>query len=283
MAATRAQGLRVIVLGNEKGGSGKSTIAMHVAVALIKAGRRVASLDLDARQRSFTNYVENRRGWAQRRGRDLETPDHLSFDDVIAAGTGAAEALAGAVESLAATHDFLVIDTPGHDAELMRLAHAKADILITPMNDSFVDFDVLGIVDPETFGVTGSSHYARIVAEAGEQRARSGEPPTDWIVLRNRLSMLGSRNKRLVGEGLQQLSQTLKFRFIEGLAERVIFREFYPRGLTAFDDLDEATLGTRPTLSHVTARQEVEGLIRAMNLDDTASDGQIAEPSRDAA
>ena len=142
---------------------------------------------------------------------------------------------------------------------------------------------MLGTVDPETFGVTGPSHYANAVAEALQQRLQSGDPPTDWIVLRNRLSMLGSRNKRLVGEGLQELSQTLKFRFIDGLAERVIFREFYPRGLTAFDDLDETTLGTRPTLSHVTARQEVENLINAMQLEDGAVIGQTAEPSRDAA
>ena len=285
MAGTRARRLRVIVLGNEKGGSGKSTVAMHVAVALIKAGQRVASLDLDARQRSFTTYIENRRAWAQRRGRELERPDHLSLDAVINRGdeAAAAKALAETLDDLAHSYDFLVIDTPGHDNSLMRLAHTMADTLITPLNDSFVDFDVLGTVNPETFGVTGPSHYANAVAAALQQRLQSGDPPTDWIVLRNRLSMLGSRNKRLVGEGLQELSQTLKFRFIDGLAERVIFREFYPRGLTAFDDLDETTLGTRPTLSHVTARQEVENLINAMQLEDAAVIGQTAEPSRDAA
>jgi chromosome partitioning protein len=295
MAATRAQRLRVIVLGNEKGGSGKSTVAMHVAIALIKANRRVASLDLDPRQRSFTHYLENRRAWARRRDRELAAPDHLSLDEVINRGDEAAatHALADTVAGLEQSHDFLIIDTPGHDNALMRQAHALADILITPLNDSFVDFDVLGTVDPETFGVTGASHYATIVAEALQKRRLAGYQATDWIVLRNRLSMLSSRNKRLVGEGLQELSQTLKFRFIDGLAERVIFREFYPRGLTAFDDLNETTLGTRPTLSHVTARQEVENLIKAMALEEAASEpaaeadrnGDVTEGdrSRDAA
>jgi chromosome partitioning protein len=58
----------VVVLGNEKGGSGKSTIALHVAVALLKAGQRVATIDLDCRQQSFTYYIENRRAWAGRTG-----------------------------------------------------------------------------------------------------------------------------------------------------------------------------------------------------------------------
>ena len=141
-----------------------------------------------------------------------------------------------------------------------------ADTLITPLNDSFVDFDVLGTVDPATFAVTGTSHYAEMVREARRQRRVVDHATIDWIVVRNRLSMLGSRNKRLVGEGLQELSLRLGFRSADGFAERVIFREFFPRGLTALDNLDEDTLGTRPSLSHVTARQEVEALLKALKL-----------------
>jgi chromosome partitioning protein len=257
---------RIIVVGNEKGGSGKSTVAMHIAVALMKSGRRVATIDLDARQKSFTHYIENRRAWAERGGRDLETPSHICLDENDAATDDWAEALTEAVDRLAPDHDFIVIDTPGHDGPVSRLAHSLADTLITPMNDSFVDFDVLGAVDPETFGVTGTSQYAQMVAEARNQRQRFNQAATDWIVLRNRLSSLGSRNKRMVGEGLQELSRRLDFRCIDGLAERVIFREFYPRGLTALDDLNETTLGTRPTMSHVTARIEIENLLDTMGL-----------------
>ncbi len=139
-----------------------------------------------------------------------------------------------------------------------------ADTLITPLNDSFVDLDVLGNVDPESFGVTGISHYARTVEDARRERQSAGKPDMDWIVLRNRLSTLTSRNKRFVGDALNDLSQKLGFRCIEGLAERVIFREFYPRGVTAVDDIDEVTLGTRPTMSHVTAQIEVQNLIAAL-------------------
>jgi chromosome partitioning protein len=279
---------RVIVIANEKGGSGKSTVAMHIAVALMKAGQRVATIDLDSRQRSFTHYIENRRAWAQHVGRTLETPNHTSFDKKVDYPSeddeaAACRAFTDAVGALAQSYDFIVIDTPGHDSDLMRRAHLIADTLITPLNDSFVDFDVLGTVDRETLGVTGPSHYAEMVAEARSQRQLLNLAPMDWIVLRNRLSSLGSRNKRLLGEGLQELSQRLKFRCIEGLAERVIFREFYPRGLTAVDDLDEITLGTRPTMSHVTARLEIENLLGTIGLGGAMAEDAIVDHTRDAA
>jgi chromosome partitioning protein len=288
MSATRSRPVQVIIVGNEKGGSGKSTIAMHIAVALLKAGRSVATIDMDARQKTFTTYIENRQAWAKHVGRDLELPAHYCLDEAVNFPStderaAAAKALTDAVDAMISANDFVVIDTPGHDSHLMRLAHTMADILITPLNDSFVDFDVLGTVDPETFAVTGTGHYSRMVDEARSQRQLLGDQPIDWIVLRNRLSSLGSRNKRLVGEGLQQLSQRLNFQTVEGLAERVIFRELYPRGLTALDDLDEATLGTRPTMSHVTARFEVENLLAAMGLSEAAAGGETAEQARDAA
>lgn len=273
--------VRVIIVANEKGGSGKSTVAMHIAVALMKRGQRVATIDLDTRQKTLTHYIENRRAWAERAARALESPEHLCFgaqDEVTAA-----EALANALDTLGQSHDIVVIDTPGHDSPLMRLAHSMADTLVTPLNDSFVDLDVLGSLDPDTLAVTGISHYAETVEQARHQRRVSGEPATDWIVLRNRLSMTPTRNKRLVSAGLEQLSQRLGFRCTEGLAERVVFREFYLRGLTALDELDEAMLGKRPTMSHATARQEVELLLEAMNLSRLMDSGQIPDQSRNAA
>ncbi len=280
--ASRARPVRVIVVGNEKGGSGKSTVAMHVAMALIKAGQSVASIDLDTRQRSFTHYIENRRAWAQHVGRDLEMPDHSCLDQAEDAAAGC-QALADAVDALSQSHDFIVIDTPGHDSDVTRHAHGMADTLITPLNDSFVDLAVLGTVDPETLRVTGTSHYAEMVDAARRERQRLDQATTDWIVLRNRLSMLGSRNKRLVGEGLEELARRLDFRCVDGLAERVIFREFYPRGLTAVDDLDEITLGARPTMSHVTARLEIENLLDSIGLGDAVASGDTVDRARDAA
>ena len=266
-----AHSAHVVVLGNEKGGSGKSTTALHIAVALLKAGQRVATIDLDSRQQSFTHYIDNRRAWAERARISLELPTHYCVTRAEGNSLELNESqeftsFSAAISAIEHSHDVVVIDTPGNDTYLMRLAHSMADTLITPLNDSFVDFDVLGTVDPVTFAVTGTSHFSDMVRDARRQRRVVDHATIDWIVVRNRLSMLGSRNKRLVGEGLQELSFRLGFRAVDGFAERVIFREFYPRGLTALDDLDETTLGTRPSLSHVTARQEVETLLAALKL-----------------
>src|SRR5215510_4440344 len=215
-----AQSAHVVVLGNEKGGSGKSTTALHVAVALLKAGQRVATVDLDSRQKSLTHYIENRQAWARRTGQELKVPFHLC----VALGSSMQIAenesqelthFASALSELERTHDFIVIDSPGTDNYLMRLAHAMADTLITPINDSFLDFDVLGSIDPATYSVVGVSHYATMVRAARRQRRLLDGVVADWIVVRNRLSMLGSRNKQLIAEVLDQLAMRLGFRAID--------------------------------------------------------------------
>jgi len=265
------QSAHVVVLGNEKGGSGKSTTALHIAVALLKAGQRVATIDLDSRQKSFTHYIDNRRAWNERARINLEMPTHYCIPRADGNSLDANEAkefasFSAAVSAIEHTHDVVVIDTPGSDTYLMRLAHSMADTLITPLNDSFVDFDVLGTLDQTNFTVIGESHYAEMVREARRQRRLVDGRLTDWIVVRNRLSALGSRNKRLVGDGIAELSKRMGFRSIDGFAERVVYREFFPRGLTALDDLDEQTLGARPNMSHLTAREEVIGLLNSLHL-----------------
>src|SRR5260370_29482224 len=218
------QSAHVVVLGNEKGGSGKSTTALHVAIALLKAGQRVATIDLDSRQQSFTHYIDNRRLWAKRAKLDLAIPNH---HHCVARGEStrieeneASEfsGFAAAIMAVEHTHDFVVIDPPGSDSYLTRLAHSMADTLITPLNDSFVDFDVLGTIDPTTYAVTGESHYAEMVRDARRQRRLIDGTRMDWVVVRNRLSMLGSLNKRLVGEGLGELAMRLRFRCTGGRA-----------------------------------------------------------------
>src|SRR6185437_13929402 len=222
-------------------------------------------------------YIANRIEWARQCGKELPVPQHICIEDE--AELSAAEvqsALASKIERLATDHSVIIMDTPGHNHPLTRFAHAAADTLVTPLNDSFVDVDVLANVDPTTFTVTGLSHYARIVEEARRERDSAGKAATDWIVLRNRVSTTRSRNNRFVGDALQELAQKLNFRLIDGFAERVIFREFFPRGLTAVDDLEELTLGTRPTLSHATAQLEVQQLV-ALILGATLSQADIAD------
>jgi chromosome partitioning protein len=254
----------VVVLGNEKGGSGKSTLAMHVAVALMNVGQRVATFDLDSRQKSFTRYIEFRRDWAKRTRLDLKIPTHaciargstLKLDDNEAIE---AAQFADAISSIEQSHDFVVIDTPGADTHLARLAHSLADTLITPLNDSFIDFDVLGTLDPINLMVTGEGPYAQMVRDARRQRRELDFVRMDWVVVRNRMSHIGARKDGLVGEGLEQLAARLGFRCTEGFAERVIYRELFPRGLTALDVVEDGEPGTD-------VRQEVLRLIDGLKL-----------------
>ncbi|MDO9525426.1 MAG: division plane positioning ATPase MipZ, partial [Gemmobacter sp.] len=191
----------IIVVGNEKGGSGKSTTCMHVATALVRMGYRVGALDLDLRQRSFGRYVENRVAFAKKAGLSLPTPDMRDLPEVDASGLGPNEnpfdhRLSAAVAALEPVTDFIVIDCPGSHTRLSQLAHSLADTLITPLNDSFIDFDLLARTDPETGKVKGPSIYAEMVWQARQLRAQAGLKPIDWIVLRNRLGAQQMHNKK---------------------------------------------------------------------------------------
>lgn len=261
----------VIVLGNEKGGSGKSTTAMHVIVALLKSGARVASIDTDGRQRSLTRYIENRAFWKQKSGVDLEVPTHFTVPpgegETVADVEGREfRAFAEAVTRTEYGYDYVVVDTAGSNTYLMRVSHAMADTLITPINDSYIDFDVLARVDPETFAVAGPSHYAELVGESRRQRRLIDGRAMDWVVVRNRLSSLHTRNRRKVEKSLRQLADQIGFRVAKGISERVVYRELFPRGLTALDRLDRRTLGADATVSHVSARDEIRALLEVLHL-----------------
>ncbi len=261
----------VIVCGNEKGGSGKSTLAVHLAVALMTSGYRVATIDLDGRQRSMTRYIDNRHAWSARQGVRLEMPYHTGVAPSSLRSADEAEAdeaarLLGSIEDLDAEFQYIVIDTPGADTYLNRLAHRIADTLVTPMNDSFVDLDVIGRINPETREIEGASQYAEAVREARRERRNLDGAVLDWIVVRNRLGNFSTRNERNVDSFLRRLALDLGFRIADGITERVIYRELFPLGATVIDELDERVIGVRPTLSHLAARQEIRRLITALNL-----------------
>ena len=259
----------IIVVGNEKGGSGKSTTSMHVATALCRMGHRVGALDLDLRQKSFARYIENRQAFLKRAGLELPSPDYRDLPELDAAlaqpGENPYDArLSAAVAALEPVSDFIIIDCPGSHTRLSQVAHSLADTLITPLNDSFVDFDLLARVDPETGKVKGPSIYAEMVWNARQLRAQAGLKPIDWIVLRNRLGAQAMHNKKKVGSALEDLSRRIGFRVAPGFAERVIFRELFPRGLTVLDLRDTGV--DVLNLSNVAARQEVRDLMKALKL-----------------
>lgn len=259
----------IIVVGNEKGGSGKSTTCMHVATALARMGHRVGALDLDLRQRTFGRYIENRRAYLARMGLALPTPDYRELPEVDAAQLAPGEnaydqRLAAAVSALEPVSDFIVIDCPGSHTRLSQVAHSLADTLITPLNDSFIDFDLLARVDAETGKVKGPSIYSEMVWGARQLRAQAGLKPIDWLVVRNRLGAQQMHNKKKVGAALEELSKRIGFRVAPGFSERVIFRELFPRGLTLMDLKDTGV--DQLNLSNIAARQEVRDLLGELRL-----------------
>ncbi len=262
------QRAHLIVLGNEKGGSGKSTTAMHLVVGLMRDGYQVGTIDLDARQGTLSGYLVARRAYAARHGVELPVPESESVfrSEVDSRAEAEAEeraAFEAAFQRLSAGCDIVVVDCPGADTFLSRLAHGNADTLITPINDSFVDFAMLAKVDPDRHDVVHPSIYSEMVWEARKRRFARDRGRIDWIVMRNRLGAGEARNKRDVGATLEVLAKRIGFRTVKGFGERVIFRELYLQGLTLMD-VREAGLGIQLAMSHVAARAEVRALVGAI-------------------
>jgi chromosome partitioning protein len=259
-----------IVVGNEKGGAGKSTVAMHLSIALLRMGMKVGVMDLDVRQRSMARYLENRARWIRNTGAPLPMPEMVRIDasqarDLNAAEKEEAKHFEDSLKRLSERCHFIIIDAPGGDTFLSRLAHSAADTLITPLNDSFVDFDLLGDVDPQTLEVARPSFYAELVWDCRKKKAQDTKKPIDWVVMRNRMSPLDAKNKQRVGEALDNLSRRIGFRIAPGLSERVIYRELFPMGLSLLD-LTDAGSGVAFTMSHVAARQEIRDMMIVLKL-----------------
>lgn len=259
----------IIVVGNEKGGSGKSTVSIHISVALARMGHRVGALDLDLRQQTFAHFLENRGAYGRAQGLDLPMPRFQELPQIdreaLAPGENASDhRLSAAMAQLGGQVDFVVIDCPGSHTRLSQIAHSLADTLVTPLNDSFVDFDLLARVSPETGKVLGPSVYAEMVWSARQLRAQAGLKPIDWVVLRNRMGAQQMHNKQKMAAALNNLSRRIGFRVAPGFTERVIFRELFPRGLTLLDlrEIGVANLN----ISNVAARQELRDLLAALNL-----------------
>jgi chromosome partitioning protein len=261
----------VIVVGNEKGGTGKSTLSIHIVIALLKAGYRVASIDLDTRQRTLTRFLENRQSWATNAGRPIELPFHHALERGGKDSVGENEiveftSFAEAISRVEHAFEFVVIDTPASDSYLMRLAHSLADTLVTPMNDSFIDVDVLARVHNDRRERGTTAQYASLVLEARRQRRLADAGLIDWVVVRNRVAALQSNNQRQVSGSLGRLSPELQFRMADGFGDRVIFRELFPVGLTVLDSIEEVTDKGALSASQISARAEIDALIQSLRL-----------------
>jgi chromosome partitioning protein len=259
----------IIVVGNEKGGAGKSTVSMHLATALARMGHKVGALDLDLRQRTLGRYVENRQAYMEASGIDLPQVHCHDLPEIDSASLKPGEniydhRLSAAVASLEPDNDFILIDCPGSHTRLSQVAHSLADTLVTPLNDSFVDFDLLARIDPQGEKILGPSVYSEMVWNARQLRAQAGLRPIDWIIVRNRVATQRMLNKEKMERAIRMLSKRLGFRVAPGFSERVIFRELFPRGLTLLDLKD---IGIKQmNISNVAARQELREMLKALKL-----------------
>ncbi|MCX7558599.1 division plane positioning ATPase MipZ [Sulfitobacter sp. F26204] len=259
----------IIVVGNEKGGAGKSTVSMHLATALARMGHSVSGLDLDLRQRTFGRYIDNRRAFTKQAKLDLPSPALCELPEIEASSLKPGEniydhRLSAAVASMEPNNDFILIDCPGSHTRLSQVAHSLADTLVTPLNDSFIDFDLLAHTDAMGDKITGPSVYSEMVWTARQLRAQAGLSPIDWVVVRNRMGAQRMVNKDKMERAIKNLSKRIGFRIAPGFNERVIFRELFPRGLTLLDLKD---IGVKQlNISNVAARQELRDLIKALKL-----------------
>jgi chromosome partitioning protein len=243
----------MIIFGNTKGGTGKSTLAVHVAIALLHKGYAVSTVDLDGKQGTFSRYLENRHLFRKSIGKDLVSPRchlQISADEELSSVRQKIEEFASSN-----SQDIIVIDTAGYDSPVSRYAHSLAHVLITPMNDSGIDLDLLVNIHPGalTASQLPLSQYATMVWEQRIQRASEGKGSLEWLVVRNRMHALQSRNYAHIQKILEGLSRRIGFQLAGTTGERVIFRELFSYGLTV---LDQETQDP----SHISARQEILNL-----------------------
>jgi chromosome partitioning protein len=239
---------------------------MHLAISLLLKGYKVATVDVDARQGTFSRYIENRERTRQKCDRIL-TPFHTalpetqpsSAPDSIRRDTDAFMKLLVSLGK----YDYVVVDTPGSDSNLSRIAHSFADVIITPVNESFVDLDLLVRIDDSDTTTLKPSTYAEMVWNQKKERAVRDKGQIDWIVLVNRMPNVISRNRQEFEKILWALSKRIGYRVATGFKERVIFRELFLTGLTL---LDRDVIQVQTSLSHIAARQELKDLLGALSI-----------------
>lgn len=256
----------IIVFANEKGGVGKSTTAFHTCIALCNAGESVAALDVDLRQLTLHRALWARQESERDFGVSLPTPEQIMLVQQNE------NELETKLQMARIHHSFIIIDVGGHDSPIARRAIFMADTIVTPVNDSFIDLDMLGRIDPRTGDLKILGNFARLVEHLKEPGVALRPRALDWVVMQNRSRNFATRNERKVLEALEKIAPVAGFRLVPGLRERVTYRELFPMGLTLFD------LEAIPGLSKLqpNAREEIWAMLRALNLPSAALNRAIA-------
>ncbi|HEY8190639.1 MAG TPA: division plane positioning ATPase MipZ [Micavibrio sp.] len=269
----------IIVFGNEKGGTGKSTAAMQTAIALLRRGYKVGTIDLDARQGTMTAYMKNRWAYMTRTKKSLPVTTHMDIESssvIFTAGKEREEHdfLFLAMSELHRNCDFIVIDTPGSDTHLSRTAHGYADTLVTPLNDSLIDLDLLARIDPSTRELGGPSVYTKMVEKKNDERTQRGAFAVRWIVMRNRVAQGKAKSRPEIEAHLATLADRYNFTLVEGFGDRIIFRDMFIDGLAMADLAAEKLL---LKAEEKAAWREVNALIDTIDPEDITQRSVAAE------
>ena len=260
---------KIIVFGNEKGGSGKSTTAMHVMAYLLQKQQTVGIVDLDIRQKSMFRFLENRKAYSKDISVNLLFPEKAfieesSNDSKQLASKEEKELLDLQIEILKPKCNYILIDCPGANTNFSVFAHKLADLIITPINDSLIDFDLLGRLDTQNKKIKRASIYSELIWEVRKYRLELNLPSTKWVVLRNRMSHLNSKNKQQMNSSMLELSKRVGFKIVPGFSERTIFRELFVSGLTLVDV--DVVKSWKFTISHIAARNELRALMSSLKI-----------------
>lgn len=117
---------KVITIAQQKGGAGKTTVAIHLAVAWSQRGRRVAIVDIDP-QGSTTYWHKLRE---ERFGEDYTG---LTFSALSGWRVGSE------IARLKRSHDIIIVDSPPHTETEAKTAIRNADFLVIPVQPSPAD------------------------------------------------------------------------------------------------------------------------------------------------
>ena len=244
----------LVVFANEKGGVGKSTLAFHCALALAHLGKRVLAIDCDRRQQTLRHLLEARDGTMRALKVDLPRPSHAVLDKQSGA------LLLQEIERLGRDCDFILIDLPGHDSPVARRAIALANTIVTPVNCSPADIHGLGSVNPVNHQLRKAAPFAELIVAMRAERIVSGLDPFDWVVVKNRIRRCELRLILSADRDLATMARDLGFRFINGLTERLIYRELLPFGLSHSDLRLIPGLGRTRSVHALELQQLLEGL-----------------------
>ena len=258
---TEEKKAHIIVISNEKGGTGKSTLSMHLAVKLMQEGFSVATIDLDGRQGTLSKYIENRNIFNSEHHLDLPIPLHFRFapESNPYLVPAEREKIANQIYQLKNKVDAIIIDTPGTKNYLFEEAHKHADTLITPISDSLIDLSVIADVDYTNDKIKNPGPYADFVWETKKFLASQGKEYLNWIVVGNKFSNFNSKNKNIVFSYLKKVSRLYGFRFLEGMKDRTIYKELFLEGLTVLD-MSHPQLKLKMSMSHLAAKREIKAV-----------------------